>query len=76
MMTVAENEKEEHWAHTDGNALWINSGTKCVLRICGLDNLKGMNPVSALVSKSLGGVSEATIIGDNIGGDDDEQSIS
>lgn len=69
---MAENDKEEYGAYTDDKTLWVNSGEKCVVRICGLDNLKGMTSVKAKVSTSLGGMTDVSIIGGKPGGDDDE----
>lgn len=72
MMSV--NDKEEYEAYTDDETLWVNSAEKNVVRICGLDNLKGMTSVKAMVSTSLSGMTDVSIIGGKPGDDDDERN--
>jgi hypothetical protein len=71
---MSENDKEEYGAYTDDTTLWVNSGEKCVVRICGLDNLKGMASVKAMVSMSLSEMMNVSIVGGKPGDDDDERN--
>ena len=64
-----KNKSDEYWASSDGKTLWVNSGTKCVLRINGLDKLKGMESIKSKVCVSLGGMSDITVIGGEQVGD-------
>lgn len=57
------NLTEEVEVHTDGNTLWVNSGSRCEVRIAGLGDLKGMRSTKAVMYKS-DNIKDVMIIGE------------
>lgn len=63
----------KHTATTDGNTLWVNSWEKCIVRISGLDKLKGMESVDAMASLSLDGMMDVIILDKPVEGGEDSE---
>lgn len=57
------NLTEEVGVHTDGDTLWVNSTSRCEVRIAGLRHLNGMRDAKAVMYKS-DNIKDVMILGD------------